>query len=427
MKHERQFFNETRKTLFHQTKPFFEIIKWFAIASATGVISGFSTYLFLKALELTLNFTHSSFKNYFLLLPFAMALSSIILKHIVKTDKGYGTDELIEAIHTKSGKINLVSVPTRAVATLLTLSTGGSAGKWGPAVKVGVGSVLLMSKILKFKDEDVKKIAICGISGGFSAVFGTPIAGAIFGVEVLYVGNIMYDILFPSFVSGIVSYQVASHLGVNYITFPVISGVQHAELMLIEVVIGGIFFGLVAIMMVKTLKWGKILADSIHIWKPIKGIIGGVVIVILAYITNPKFLGLGVQVINDSLTGKEVEWYAFIMKIILTSITLNFGGSGGVATPMFFIGATSGVAFAKLMGLDPATFAAIGMVSVLAGAANTPISASIMAVEMFGIGIAPFAAISCIVSFLTTGYRGVFPTQVIVANKMLSSKREEKK
>ena len=135
---------------------------------------------------------------------------------------------------------------------------------------------------------------------------------------------------------------------------------------------------------------------------------------------SKQYLGLGLDTIQASLRGENVSWYAFIIKAVFTSVTLNFGGSGGILTPIFFIGATAGTLFAKVLGLNMATFAAIGLVSLLAGAANTPIAASIMAVELFGPEIAPYAAVACVTSFLMTGHRSVYPSQVLAFKKSSS-------
>jgi H+/Cl- antiporter ClcA len=137
----------------------------------------------------------------------------------------------------------------------------------------------------------------------------------------------------------------------------------------------------------------------------------------LTFLFSKQYLGLGLDTIEASLKGETIIWYAFILKAIFTSITLNFGGSGGIVTPIFFIGATSGVFVAEILNVDPATFAAIGLVSLLAGAANTPIAASIMAVEYFGAKVAPYAAIACVVSFVMTGHRSVYPSQVLAIEK----------
>ena len=144
----------------------------------------------------------------------------------------------------------------------------------------------------------------------------------------------------------------------------------------------------------------------------------------MTYLFSNRYLGLGLDTVELTLRGADTDWYAFLVKPIFTGITLGFGGSGGIVTPIFFVGSTAGAAFAHLMNLNVATFAAIGLVSVLAGAANTPIAASIMAIELFGPVIAPYATISCVVSFLMTGHRSVYPSQVLSISKSPSLKIE---
>jgi H+/Cl- antiporter ClcA len=151
-----------------------------------------------------------------------------------------------------------------------------------------------------------------------------------------------------------------------------------------------------------------------------KGVLGGTLLVVLSLIFSKQYLGLGLDTIQLTLSGVDIVWYAFILKIIFTMITLSLGGSGGIITPIFFIGATAGTLFATTMGLDKATFAAIGLVGLLAGAANTPIAASIMAMELFGPKIAPYAAVACVVSFLISGHRSVYPSQVLAIRKSAS-------
>ena len=180
------------------------------------------------------------------------------------------------------------------------------------------------------------------------------------------------------------------------------------------------FFGLVSFVFIETLKQTEKLADKIKIWAPLKGLIGGGLLILLALVFSTDYLGLGIPTINKALNGENIIIYAFIIKMIATAITLGFGGSGGVLTPIFFIGATSGIAFASIAGLNQAQFAAFGVVGVLAGAANTPLAACILAVELFGPTLAPYATITCIISFLMTGYRSIFPSQVLSSQKSQS-------
>jgi H+/Cl- antiporter ClcA len=191
-------------------------------------------------------------------------------------------------------------------------------------------------------------------------------------------------------------------------------------LVFLKVCIGGLFFGMCSFALIEVLHYSERISKKIRLWGPYKGLLGGLILVILTLIFSKSYLGLGLETIQDSLEGESVFAGAFLLKILFTSITLSFGGSGGIVTPIFFVGATAGNAFSHILGSDPSVFAAIGLVSLLAGAANAPISASIMAVELFGPQIGPYAAISCIISFLMTGHRSVYPSQMIATAKSSS-------
>jgi H+/Cl- antiporter ClcA len=408
-----------RKTVVEGSVLFISIIKWLFLASCVGVIVGFSTSVFLKLLEMSTTFT-SGFNYYFLLLPFALFSSSLIVRYLAPDAQGHGTEKVIEAVHRHSGKIKPLVVPVKLVATIITVALGGSAGKEGPCAQIGAGLSSVFAGFLRFDDQDRKKLVICGISAGFATVFGTPIAGAIFGVEVLVVGSLLYDVLLPSFVAGIVGYQVSSALGITYFHEPLSFVPMFSGLVFLKVCIGGLFFGACSFALIEVLHYSERVSKKIRIWSPYKGLLGGLILVILTLIFSQSYLGLGLETIRDSLEGESIFAGAFLLKILFTSITLSFGGSGGIVTPIFFVGATAGNVFSHILGTDPSVFAAIGLVSVLAGAANAPISASIMAVELFGPQIGPYAAISCIISFLMTGHRSVYPSQMIATAKSSS-------
>ena len=278
----------------------------------------------------------------------------------------------------------------------------------------------MFADLLRFNDEDRKKLVICGISAGFAAVFGTPIAGSIFGVEVLFVGAILYEVLLPSFIAGITSFQIAKALGVTYFTHNLDFTPVFNEMFFLKVVLAGIFFGFCSILLIGTLKLGQAASARIKIWSPLKGLIGGSILLVLAFTISRQYLGLGLDTIESCLRGTPAPWYAFLAKPVFTSLTLNFGGSGGIVTPIFFVGATAGALFAVLFQLHVATFSAIGLTSLLAGAANTPIAASILAVELFGPAVAPYATVACVISFLMTGHRSVYPSQILSIRKSSS-------
>ncbi|MCX5823754.1 MAG: chloride channel protein [Deltaproteobacteria bacterium] len=376
-----------KKGLIEESILFISILKWVVIATGIGIIVGLSTALFLTLLDRSLVFS-TGYSHYFLLLPVGLAISALATQYLEPDAKGYGIEKVIAAVHRNGGRINVGIVPVKLLTTIITIATGGSAGQVGPCGQIGASLSSFVADLFKLDDNDRKKIVICGLSAGFAAVLGAPFSGAIFGVEVLYVGSLLYEVLSEAFI--------------------------------LKIVLAGIFFGICSVILIEVMKAGKGFSEKLGKSLPLKGLIGGTILIGLTYIFSTKFLGSGLETIQTSLRGEEIVFYVFFLKAVFTSITLNFGGSGGLIMPILFIGATSGSLFANVLGLDRATFAAVGFVSLLAGAANTPIAASILAVEFFGSAIAPYAAVACIVSFLMTGHRSVFPTQVLSFKKSAS-------
>jgi H+/Cl- antiporter ClcA len=405
-----------RKQLREQTVLFFSVAKWIGLATIVGIIVGLATSGFLKLLNLSTEFS-SGYTYFYLLLPLAFAASTLLIKKLSPQAAGHGTEKVIEAIHTRSGRIDPSVVPVKVVATIVTLASGGSAGKEGPCAQIGGGLASLFADIFPFSDHDRKKLVICGISGGFAAVFGTPIAGAIFGVEVLFVGALLYDVLLPSFIAGITAYQISVLMGGSYFHNIIVFKPVFSEVFFLKVLLGGVFFGLCSFLLIEMLNAGEKISHSLKMRPLFKALLGGSAVAVLALIFSRQYLGLGLEGIEATLGGQAPPWYAFLLKPLFTSLTLNFGGSGGIVTPIFFIGSAAGSTYAHWIGADVATFAAIGFVAVLAGAANTPIAASIMAVEVFGPSLAPYATVACVVSYLMTGHRSVYPSQILSVKK----------
>ncbi len=398
---------------------FVSVVKWFALASVVGVLVGGSTALFLWCLRWSTDGLEG-FPYHYVLLPIALFLSALIVQYLAPDAKGHGTEKVIEAIHKRGGIIKPLVVPVKLLATVLTLSAGGSAGKEGPCAQIGAGISSTLAGWFHFDETDRKKLVICGVSAGFATVFGTPVAGALFGVEVLAIGQLQYAVLFPSFVAGIVGYQVSTAMGTTYFHHPITFIPTFSEFLFFKVVLGGVAFGLVSFVFIELLKLAENLSNRLRWWAPLKGLLGGILLLV-TLLLGDRYLGLGLTTVESVLNGKSVGLaYDPFVKMAATAVTLAFGGSGGIVTPIFFIGATAGSFLAWVFGLDPATGAALGMVGTLAGCANTPISASVMAIELFGASLSPYAAVTCVVSFLMVGHRSVYPSQILAMTKSAS-------
>jgi H+/Cl- antiporter ClcA len=238
---------------------------------------------------------------------------------------------------------------------------------------------------------------------------------------VLVLGQMLYEVLFPSFVAGIVGYHVATSLGVQYSRhaaplIPQLSGGSFLEMLLL-----GMWCGLIALFLIEVMKFSHRMFKLLPGHHSLKALLGGGLLVAIGALLSTRYLGLGLGSIDAGLQGETLPAGAFFWKSIATSITLGCGGSGGVITPIFFVGTAAGNLFARLFH-EPylATFSAVGMVALLAGAANTPVAASVMAIELFGPAIAPHAAVACMVSFLIVGYRSIYPSQVLGIQKSAS-------
>ncbi len=388
------------------------LIKWTLLAAAVGVLAGVGTAIFLRTLDWAIG-EMADAPWRLLWLPPGFVAAHLLVRFLAPDAEGHGTDKVIEAVHQRSGRIALAVAPIKLAATVITIGVGGSVGKEGPAAQIGASLASGLSSLLRLHRRDRRKVVICGIGAGFATVFGTPIAGAIFGLEVLVLGSLMYDVLYPSFVAGIVGYHVASQLGVRYFHHALPALPAPSNRMFVDTLLAGVVFGVVAILLIEALRWTHRLAHRITVPGWVVAAAGGTVVALGAWLTSDRYLGLGISTLESAIRGEPVPPDAALLKILFTAVSLGTGGSGGIVTPIFFVGATAGSALAHWGGLDPAMFSAIGMVALLAGAANAPLAASVMAIELFGPAIGPFAAIAAIVAFIMSGHRSVYPSQVL--------------
>jgi H+/Cl- antiporter ClcA len=394
-------------------------LKWALLGASGGACVGLGTRAFLAALAWSGNAAHQLTRNRFepyVLLPLALPVCVWIIRTFASDARGHGTEAVIAAVHERSGRVNWVVAPVKLTATVATLAFGGSVGKEGPAAQIGAALTSLFADLLRLSDEDRRRLVICGISAGFAAVFGTPISGALFGIEVLYLGRIDYSVIFPALVAGIVAHLTC---GVHAPfpaapTFPDDHQVRTTMLM----VLSGAIFGLVALMLIETMRLFERALRRFEAHPYWLAFGGGVALLGLYMAFGGQYAGLGTETIAGILQDTVVvTGWAFALKIVATSITLETGGSGGIVTPIFFVGAASGAALAPLLGMPPALLGAIGFVAVLAAAANTPIAAAVMAMELLPTSDGVYAALAASTAFLMVGHRSVYASQKIGLTK----------
>jgi len=393
---------------------FFSVLKWVILASLIGCITGLAATAFITLIHLVIE-QSNQYQYAFYFLPLSFFTANLLSQFVLK--RHLGTDALIAAINKNYGRIEGTFIPTKVINVVLILATGGSAGKESPCGQIGAGIGSVWATLLRVDDVDRRKMVLCGFCAGFACVFGAPLAGALFGIEVLAVGVILYDVLLPAFVASITAYQISSAFGITFFYYPLHFVPTFKEGFFIRLLLSGVFFGLCAYALIQMIRRTSAWTAAIPIWRPLKGLLGGFVLVGLTLLFSRDYLGLGLNLMESCLKGAHVVGYAFVLKAIFTVITLSISRSGSVITPVLFIGATAGSFFGDLLGVDQATFAAVGFVSVLAGATNTPIAMSVMAIELFGAAVAPYAAVSCVISFLMSGHQSLYTSQVLSISK----------
>ena len=390
------------------------ILKWLCLATVIGLVVGVCDAVFLKLLDVAIG-ARNTLPGFYVALPFVLYAVALFSRKIGKMHKDYSTDAVIKRINAYQ-PVSLGSALKTFVFSIVTMAAGGSAGKEAPCADVGAGISACLARLFNLSAQDQRRMMICGVSAGFAGVFGVPVSGALFGLEVLWVGHLFYEVMFPALVAGITAFGVTSYLGVNYVYHPLAFVPVFSEQFFLKVIVAGVFFGLISILFIEINKLARVVLRYItkHSSMFMTCMLGGLGLVLIGYFISPLYLGLGMAGIDGPLSGAPLQSpLGFLYKIVTTSITLAAGGIGGLITPIFFVGAQAGAMLSDFLRVDSATLAALGLVAVLAGAANTPLAASIMAIELFGAPIAPYATVACVISFLLTGRQSIFPHQRI--------------
>ena len=395
-------------------------LKWAMLGAVAGVCVGLGTRVFLWALARSADWARALTPGrvpVFIFLPVALPLCVWIIRTFAADARGHGTEAVIAAVHQRAGRVDWLVAPVKLSATVVTLAFGGSVGKEGPAAQIGAALTSLFADVLRLRDEDRRRLVICGISAGFAAVFGTPVSGALFGIEVLYLGRIDYTVIFPALVAGILAHLVC---GVRP-PFPSLqtpfADTRQVKTILIMLVSGALF-GLIALLLIESLRFFERALRRFERRPYLLSAAGGMALVLLYLAAGDIYAGLGTDTINGVLAGTTPVFAgAFLLKILATSITLETGGSGGIVTPIFFVGATSGAALAPLFGMPTTFLGAVGLVAMLAAAANTPIAAAVMAMELLPGPEGVYATLAALTAFLMVGHRSVYASQKIGLSK----------
>jgi H+/Cl- antiporter ClcA len=398
-----------------QQKNLLLTLKWIFICVLIGLFSGSASAFFLVALEWVTQFRgNHSWIIWFLPLG---GLCIGYLYHYTGQEVVKGNNLLLEEYEKPSKIIPFKMAPLVFISTLITHVFGGSAGREGTAVQMGGAIADQFTTIFKLDNSDRKTLIILGISAGFASVFGTPLAGALFALEVLYFSKINFRSIILSFLVAYIAYFTVEFWQVKHTLYnipfvPEISG--NTIFWLISV---GVLFGLAAMVFSKTTHlWGQLFSKTIS-YAPLRPFVGGLVLAIAIYcIGTTKYIGLGIPEIVNSFSFQN-NWYDFLIKILFTGFTLGAGFKGGEVTPLFFVGATLGSALSLVVPLPMALLAGMGFVAVFSGATHTPIACTVMGIELFGIESALFIGIACLIAYFASGSIGIYHSQNVKGAK----------
>jgi len=379
-------------------------------AVLVGGLAGAASALFLFLLDVA---THAREAHPWLLyaLPVAGVGIGVVYERIGKPARG-GMDVVLGATESDEIQVPKRMAPLVLVGTVLTHLFGGSAGREGTAVQMGASLSDMVARALSASGAARRRLLLAGIAGGFSSVFGTPFAGVVFALEAPIVGKISIDALLPAVVAALVGDMTARAWGTTHAPYASPPWVAPSPLVMVKLVGLGLVCAGCAAVFLDAVKAMKRLAETKKVPLGARMALGGAAIVGLTKLFGTDmYLGLGVPTIQRAFTDPTVPKHAFAAKLLFTAVTIGAGFLGGEVTPLFFVGATCGAAYASVVSLPLALGAACGMAAVFGAAANTPLALSIMVVELVGPNVIPHVIVVSVVAFLASGRRGLYGAQ----------------
>lgn len=417
--------------IFQQYGVITHLLKWTILSIPVALVVGTLVALFLWLLDAVTNVRQ---QHQWLLygLPMAGIFIYFLYKWSGKNVEA-GNNLVIKEIHEPGAGVPARMTPLILVTTIITHLMGGSAGREGTAVQMGGSMAQLLAKWFRLNKQDVSIILICGVAAGFGAVFGTPVTGAIFALEVLVLGRMKYDALVPCLIASVLADQVCTAWNIHHTKY----SIQLSEFksfipllntnlnVLITVIASGVCFGLVAYLFVLAQEQVKSISSSVIRQGWLRPFVGGLLVIGLSFLLGTDYLGLGVT--NPHSNGVSIvsafeaggaDPFSWLWKLIFTAITLGMGFKGGEVTPLFFIGATLGNTLAALSGTPFDLMAGLGFIAVFAAATNTPVACTIMGVELFGGDYILYYAVACFTAYYFSGQKGIYAAQKQLSNKV---------
>ncbi|MBB5577755.1 MULTISPECIES: voltage-gated chloride channel family protein [Rhizobium] len=410
----------------HRFQQLRSIFKWIVLVVPMAAVVGSLCALFLWSLDRA---TAARFDQPWLifLMPVAGFLMVLTYQRFGRGAEG-GNNLIVEQIHEPGGGVPLRMAPLILVSTVLTHLVGGSAGREGTAVQLGGSIASAFAKLFRLSHAEVRILLMAGVAAGFGAVFGTPIAGAVFALEVLTIGRMQYEALIPSLAAAIAADWTCHAWGIEHVQYHVayLAGTPastfHLDpLLLAKVGVAGVLFGLMARCFSEISHRMSALFKSICAYAPLRPVIASAVLIGLVYLLGTReYLGLGVwspNIGDATIPGffdpARIDYWSWFWKAVFTIVTLSAGFKGGEVTPLFFIGAALGNAIAAVLGAPVDLFAALGFVAVFAGATNTPLACMIMGIELFGAMHTVYLAVACFLAYICSGHTSIYLSQRI--------------